>query len=111
VGEYWNRALLKRPFASLFFHRALEAERDIMDAPSKGIPWVNVPGMVDAVDALISLKKLVFVDKRYSMEELLKALRANWEGYEVMRQDFVNAPKYGNNDAFADDGETDLWDG
>jgi benzylsuccinate synthase len=103
VGEYWNRALLKRPFASLFFHRALEAERDIMDAPSKGIPWVNVPGMVDAVDALISLKKLVFVDKRYSMEELLKALRANWEGYEAMRQDFVNAPKYGNNDAFADE--------
>ncbi len=103
VGEYCNRSLLKRPFTSLFFHRALDAERDIMDAPSKGMPWVNVPGMVDAVDSLISLKKLVFVDKKYKMEEVLKALRANWEGYEEMRQDFINAPKYGNNDPFADE--------
>jgi len=103
IGEYWNKKLLKRPFASLFYHRALDYERDIKDAPNKGMPWVNVPGMVDAVDALISLKKIVYVDKKYTMEELLKALRANWEGYEQMRQDFINAPKHGNNDSFADE--------
>lgn len=102
IGEYWNKALLKRPFASLFFHRALEAERDIMDAPNKGIPWVNVPGTVDAVDALISLKKLVFYDKKYTMEEVVTALRADWNGYENMRQEFINTTKYGNNDPFAD---------
>jgi benzylsuccinate synthase len=103
IGEYWNKVLLRRPFASLFFHRALDAERDIMDAPNKGMPWVNVPGMVDAVDSLISLKKLIFVEKKYTMAELLKALHANWEGHEGMRQDFINAPKYGNNDPFADE--------
>ena len=31
------------------------------------------------------------------MEELLKALDADWDGYEKMRQDFIKAPKYGNN--------------
>lgn len=103
IGEYWNKALLKRPFTSLFFHRALDAERDIMDAPNKGIPWVNVPGTVDAVDSLISLKKLVFEDKKYTMEEVLRALRANWEGYEEMRQGFIYTTKYGNNDPFADE--------
>jgi benzylsuccinate synthase len=103
IGEYWNKSLLKRPFASLFFHRALDAERDIMDAPNKGIPWVNVPGTVDAVDALISLKKLVFGEKKYTMEELLTALRADWNGYEEIRRDFINTIKYGNNDIFADE--------
>ncbi|MDH5364413.1 MAG: hypothetical protein OEW82_04510, partial [Dehalococcoidia bacterium] len=91
VGEYCNKTFLKRPFASLFFHRALDAERDIMDAPNKGLPWVNVPGTVDAVDSLISLKKVVFEDKKYTMERVLKALRADWEGYEEMRRDFINA--------------------
>jgi len=37
------------------------------------------------------------------MHELLTALRANWEGHEEMRQDFLNAPKFGNDDDFADD--------
>ncbi len=109
IGEYWNKALLKRPFASLFFHRALDAERDIMDAPNKGLPWVNVPGTVDAVDSLISLKKLVFEDKKYTMEQLLTALRADWAGYEDMRQEFINATKFGNNDDFADEVATQTY--
>ena len=109
IGEYWNKAMLKRPFASLFFHRALDAERDIMDSPNKGIPWVNVPGTVDAVDSLITLKKLIFEDKKYMIEEVLKALRADWEGYEEMRQDFINATKYGNNDDFADEVATQTY--
>jgi len=66
------------------------------------MPWVNDPGIVDSVDSLISLKKLVFDDKKYTMDEVLKALKANWEGYEGMRQDFINAPKFGNNDDYAD---------
>ena len=31
------------------------------------------------------------------MQQLLDALDADWEGYEEMHQDFLNAPKYGNN--------------
>ena len=104
IGEYCNKTLLKRPFASLFFHRSLDdAERDIMDAPNKGAPYLAAPGTVDVVDSLISLKKLVFEDKKYTMEEVLKALRADWAGYEEMRHEFVNAPKFGNNDDFADE--------
>jgi len=103
VGEYFNKTFLKRPFASLFFHRALDdAERDIMDAPNKGIPWVNVPGTVDTLDSLISLKKLVFEDKKYTMKELIEALRNNWEGHEEMRREIINTTKFGNNDDFAD---------
>ena len=36
------------------------------------------------------------------MEELLKAMEANWEGYEKIRQLMINAPKYGNDDDYSD---------
>ena len=46
------------------------------------------------------------------MEELITALDANWVGYDIMRQEFINAPKYGNDDDFADDFAARLleWD-
>ena len=37
------------------------------------------------------------------MGQLLEALKANWEGYEKMRKDFLKAPKWGNDDDYADD--------
>lgn len=102
IGEECEAELCKRPFLSVFYKRCHDSCRDVMDTKDKGMPWVNDPGIVDSVDSLVSLKKLVFDDKKYSIEQLLEALKANWEGYEVMRQDFINAPKYGNNDDYAD---------
>ena len=103
LGEVANTALCRRPFASCLFHRSLEASRDILDVPNKPVAATIVPGMVDAIDSLVGLKKLVFIDKKYTMAEVLKALAADWEGYEVMRQDFINETKFGNDDDFADE--------
>ena len=47
--------------------------------------------------------ELVFDEKKYTIEQLIEALAANWEGYEEMRQDFYNAPKWGNDDPYADE--------
>lgn len=56
------------------------------------------------VDALLAVKYLVFDQKKCSMEELVRALRANWEGYDVLRAQAVNrAPKYGRDDDEADE--------
>ncbi|MFH1446519.1 MAG: pyruvate formate lyase family protein, partial [Chloroflexota bacterium] len=90
ISEFGFNALCKRPLASCFFERSLESERDIVDTFEKGMPWCNVPGIVDCVDSMIPLKKLVFDDKKYTMKELITALRADWEGYDKMRQDFIN---------------------
>ena len=103
ISEYYNNELCKRPLASCLFKRSLESCRDIMDTPDKSMPWANDPGIVDTVDSLVALKKLVFDDKKYSMDEVLRALKSNWEGYEPMRQEFINAPKFGNNDDYADE--------
>jgi pyruvate formate-lyase/glycerol dehydratase family glycyl radical enzyme len=66
-------------------------------------PHMACYGGINVADSLAAIQRLVFEEKKYSMEELLTALQANWEGHEVMRQDFLNAPKYGNDDDYADE--------
>ena len=46
-------------------------------------------GGVNTGDSLAAVNQLIFIDKKYTMEELLKALDADWDGYEKMRQDFI----------------------
>ena len=58
---------------------------------------IGAVGGVNTGDALMAIKKLVYDEKKYTMTELLTALDADWEGYEEMRNDFLEAPKYGNN--------------
>lgn len=59
-------------------------------------------GGVNAGDSLAAIKKLVYMDKKYTMAQLLEALDADWNGFEDMQKDFLDAPKFGNNDDFPD---------
>ncbi|AGK95959.1 (2S)-3-sulfopropanediol dehydratase [Clostridium pasteurianum] len=59
-------------------------------------------GYGTVIDSLAAIKKLVFEDKRITMEKLIEAVENNFEGYEVIRQMLINAPSYGNNDSYAD---------
>jgi pyruvate-formate lyase len=63
---------------------------------------LNVVGMMNAADSLTAIKKVVFDEKRWTMAELRAALAANWAGYEEMRKACLAAPKYGNDDDYAD---------
>lgn len=60
-------------------------------------------GLGTAIDSLAAVKKLVYDEKSVTMDELLRALDNNFEGYEAVRQRCLNAPKYGNDDPYADD--------
>lgn len=59
-------------------------------------------GYGTAADSLAAIKKCVFEDKTVSIKELLKALENNFEGYEVVRERLLHAPKYGNDDSYVD---------
>jgi pyruvate-formate lyase len=59
-------------------------------------------GGINLADSLSAIQKLIFDDGKYTMDQLIEALGANWEGHKAMRQDFLNAPKYGNDDDYAD---------
>ena len=57
----------------------------------------------DAGDSLTAIKKLVFDDKKITMEQLCDALDNNFEGHEDIRQMLLKAPKFGNDDDYADE--------
>jgi formate C-acetyltransferase len=62
-------------------------------------------GIGTAADSLSVIKQLVFDEKSVSGDELLNALKANWEGYEPLYA-LVNSDRihhYGNDDDYADD--------
>jgi pyruvate formate-lyase/glycerol dehydratase family glycyl radical enzyme len=72
---------------------------------------INAVGMINVVDSLAAMKKLVFDERRVSMTKLKVALDANWQGdgYEEMRKLFLGAPKFGNDDDFVDSVAKDLY--
>jgi formate C-acetyltransferase len=60
-------------------------------------------GAADAGDSLAAIKKLVFEDKKLTMDELCDALEKNFEGCDEVRQMLLRAPKFGNDDPYADE--------
>jgi pyruvate-formate lyase len=61
-----------------------------------------VLGIPNLADSLAAIDKLVYREKRYSLEELVRHLRADFPD-EAVRLDFLNkAPKFGNDDPDVD---------
>lgn len=59
-------------------------------------------GLGTAADSLAAIEWLVYDRKEISMEQLLEALDNNWQGYEDIRRKCRQAPKYGNDNDYAD---------
>lgn len=66
-------------------------------------------GMINVVDSIAAIRKLVYEDRKIDLRELKRALDNNWEGYEELRRLCLNAPKFGNDDDYVDDIASDLY--
>jgi len=66
-------------------------------------------GMINVADSLATIKKLVFEEKKITMEQLKEAMQANWEGYEELHRMCLESPKYGNDDDYVDLIAKDLY--
>lgn len=104
VGRVLESKYLCCPFISSIDDGCVEKGMDANELAEVPNPWHNlIGGNIVVVDSLAAIQKLVFEEKKYSLEELLTALKNNWEGYEEMRDAFWNAPKFGNDDPYVDD--------
>ncbi|MFH1624081.1 MAG: pyruvate formate lyase family protein, partial [Pseudomonadota bacterium] len=101
-----NRAAILPPvFMSAFFDDCIKRGDDCMGGGclyQQANTYVMPIGTMDVVDSLIAIKKCVFEDCKVNKKELLDALASNFEGYEEIRRLLLAAPKYGNNDDYAD---------
>ncbi len=96
--------LFPDPFRSSLMKDAIKEKKDILRRTmplENGLVLCTI-GAINVADSMAAVKKLVFEEKKYTMQELMTALDSNWEGYEVMRNDFIEAPKYGNDEDYVD---------
>ena len=100
-----QRDLFPDPFRSALMENGVKDGKDLLDKQFaiENCSCLGAVGGVNTGDSLCAVKELVFDQKKYTMAQLLTALDADWEGYEDMRQDFIKAPKYGNNIAEPDE--------
>jgi len=91
-----------RPFLSAIYERAVDLGVDAQHPSERGNSWITFFAWMETGDSLAAVKKLVFEEKKYTMAELLEALKTDWAGREEMRMDFVRAPKWGNDDDYVD---------
>ena len=72
-------------------------------------PTMQMVGFGTMVDSVAAIKKVVFEEKEATLQEVCDACMNNFRGYEDLRTKLQAAPKYGNDDDFADDIAVDLW--
>lgn len=98
-------------YLSLLYDDCIERGKAIFDG---GIRYLGGSlesfGTVNAGDSLVAIKKMVFDEKKISPKTLIAALDSNFVGYEKECQMLLDCPKYGNDDAYADDVMVELQD-
>jgi pyruvate-formate lyase len=92
------------PFLSALVEDCLEKGKDMTQRGARYRLYAPLlTGFSHCVDSLTVIKKVVFEEKKLSLEALVDVLRNNWEGEERLRQYCLNrVPKYGNDVDYVD---------
>lgn len=99
------------PALSLSFRECVKNARDYAWGGAKynsgnGIILI---GVSDFINSMASVKHLIYDTKRIGMEEMTKALDADFMDYDVIKKLCEDAPKYGNDDNIADDIASEMF--
>lgn len=99
-----HKEMVPRPFLSSCIEHCLESGKDLSHGGAKYNigPVITGIGLAVVANSLAAVKKLVFEDRVCTMETMVKALQANWEGYEELQAMAKECPKYGNDDDYVD---------
>ncbi len=91
-------------FLSLYIDDCIEKGRDYYNGGARyNTTYIQCTGLGTITDCFTTLKKHVFEDKRYTMEQILEACKNDWK-QEAMRLYIRNhTPFFGNDDPYADE--------
>ncbi|MBR2354248.1 MAG: hypothetical protein IKA76_07105, partial [Clostridia bacterium] len=85
------------PIFSSTLEGCLEKHADFtMDGAKYRDDYQLLFGLPNLVDSLMAIKTLVYDLKKYSLSEYLRAVRANWEGYEEVRAEAIRCHGWGD---------------
>ncbi len=99
-------------FLSLFIDDCIKRGQDYYSGGARyNTTYIQCTGLGTITDCLSTLKKHVFEDKKFTMDEILDAVSQNFEGNEKMRQFIINrTPFFGNDDDYADSIAVKVYD-
>ncbi|MBW1990205.1 MAG: hypothetical protein JRI97_11770 [Deltaproteobacteria bacterium] len=95
---------LPTPYLSCLVRGCAEKALDVTQGGAE-LAFVTIEGgtFATTVDSLLAVKYLVFDTGTCTMDQLIAALKDNWEGHDILAaRAKYKAPKYGRNDAEAD---------
>jgi formate C-acetyltransferase len=92
------------PFLSLLISDCIAKGKDYNDGGARyNTNYIQGVGLGTITDSLTAIKYQVFDKRQVTLREMLKALEADFDRYENLRQRLLNkTPKYGNDDEYAD---------
>ncbi|MGL4861214.1 MAG: choline trimethylamine-lyase, partial [Enterobacteriaceae bacterium] len=105
ISQRVHRETAPKPLMSAMIEGCISSGRDV----TQGGAFINYgPGLIFSglatyVDSMVAIRKLVYEERKYTLEQIRDAVLANFEGYEQIRRDCLNAPKYGNDIDDVDD--------
>ena len=103
-SEAIRASFLPTPYVSCLVKGCAEQGLDITQGGAEiNLTTLEAVTYATTADSLLAIKYLAFDKKACTIEELIKALKANWKGFEVLQARAGNrAPKYGRDDDEAD---------
>jgi len=104
ISQRVHRDLAPKPLMSIMYEGCMENAKDVSAGGAMynfgpGVVW---SGLATYTDSMAAIKKLVFDEKKYTLQQLNEALKADFIGYEQVKSDCLKAPKYGNDDDYVD---------
>lgn len=91
------------PFFSSIFSNCLEKGIDkTWGGADYNLGGVIASAMPNAANALAALKQWVFEKRKYTLPQVVRALKESYTNDQKMFDDFRSSPKFGNNDPYVD---------
>ena len=91
-------------YVSMLFDDCMERGKGIFSGGAQYLGGtLETYGNTNVADSLTAINQLVFVEKCMTLDTMIKALKANFVGYEKEHKMMVDAPKFGNDDLIADE--------
>jgi len=93
------------PFLSLLIDDCIGKGKDYNNGGTRyNTRYIQGVGIGSTTDALTALKYHIYDRKNLSMDDMMKVIDANFDGYEELRHRLIfQTPKYGNDDNYADE--------
>jgi len=100
------------PFLSLIIDDCISNAKDYNAGGARyNTSYVQGVGTGSLTDSLTAIKYHIYEHKTFDWDQLLDAMNNNFEGFTKIRHELIfNTPKYGNDDEYADEQLSKIFD-